>query len=304
MILSFDSDGAGRNATVRALPILRENGIRARVLSLSPFKDPDELIKAKGPEEYRRRIEGAEPGRLFEIRVLSSQYRQDDPDSRTDFVHAVSRYLSRIEDPVERDNYKVTVSNKYMISRKDLDRLVDRYGVSYQMEKANEQYRKKPETEERRKQKKEVQKNHPQRLLLTWLTEQPEIYELVSPILSPDDFLDPLYHSVALMLFGQLERGEKVNPARIIDRFSDLEDREKTARIFNTHLEYAPSREEKNKALTDIVRKIKLASIEDEMTHTSDIVRWQRLLQMKGDIQKLKLLPEPGKEGKDIGKDY
>ena len=79
-----------------------------------------------------------------------------------------------------------------------------------------------------------------------------------------------------------------MNPARIIDRFSDLEDREKTARIFNAHLEYTPSREEKNKALTDIVKKIKLASIEDEMTHTSDIVRWQQLLQMKGDIQKLK----------------
>lgn len=288
VILSFDSDSAGNDAAVRALPILRENGIRARVLSMSPFKDPDELIKAKGSEEYRRRIKEAEPGRLFEIRLLCNQYRQDDPDSRTDFVHAVSRYLSQIEDPVERDNYTMTVSNKYMISKKDLDRLVDRYGVSYQLEQASEQYRRKPESKERREQKKEDRRNQPQRLLLTWLTEQPEIYELVSPVISPDDFLDPLYHSVALMLFGQLERGEKVNPARIIDRFSDLEDREKTARIFNAHLEYTPSREEKNKALTDIVKKIKLASIEDEMTHTSDIVRWQQLLQMKGDIQKLK----------------
>ena len=112
VILSFDSDGAGNDAAVRALPILRENGIRARVLSMSPFKDPDELIKAKGPEEYRRRIKEAEPGRLFEIRLLCNQYRQDDPDSRTDFVHAVSRYLSQIEDPVERDNYTMTVANR------------------------------------------------------------------------------------------------------------------------------------------------------------------------------------------------
>ena len=82
VILSFDSDSAGNDAAVRALPILRENGIRARVLSMSPFKDPDELIKAKGPEEYRRRIKEAEPGRLFEIRLLCNQYRQDDPDSR------------------------------------------------------------------------------------------------------------------------------------------------------------------------------------------------------------------------------
>ena len=293
VILSFDSDGAGRDAALRALPVLRENGIRARVLSMSPCKDPDELIKAKGPGEYRARIEEAEAGRLFEIRMLSDQYKQDDPDSRTDFVHALSRYLSRIEDPLERENYKVTVSNRYMISRKDLDRLVDRYGMTYQMEQANEQYRRKPVTEERKKKEKEIRRNQPQRLLLTWLTEYPELYELVSPVISPDDFLDPLYHSVALMLFGQLQRGEKVSPARIIDRFSELEDREKTAGIFNARLEYAPSREERGKVLTDIVRKVKLASIEDEMTHTSDIVRWQELLQMKGDVQKLQLVFQP-----------
>lgn len=298
VILSFDSDGAGRDAAVRALPILRENGIRARVLSMNPYKDPDELIKAGGPEEYRKRIDTAEPGRLFEIRILHSGYKQSDPDSRTDFIHAVSKYLARIEDPIERDNYKATVANQYVIPRKDLDRLVDRYGLSYQMEQANEQYRRKPETEERKKEKQDIRKNQAQSLLLTWLTEEPDIYELIVPILSADDFLDPLYHSVALMLFKQLDRGEKVNPARIIDQFSDLEDRERTARIFNAHLQYAPSQEEKSKALTDIVRKIKLASIEEEMTHTSDIMRWQELLGMKADIQKLRLTlgPEKGED--------
>ncbi len=297
VILSFDSDGAGRDAALRALPILRENGIRARVLSMTPYKDPDELIKAEGPEEYRKRIGAAEPGRLFEIRILHAGYKQSDPDSRTDFIHAVSKYLSRIEDPIERDNYKATVSNKYIIPHKDLDRLVDRYGLSYQMEQANEQYRRKPETEERKKEKQDIRKNQAQSLLLTWLTEEPDLYETIASILSADDFLDPLYHSVALMLFKQLDKGEKVNPARIIDQFSDLEDRERTARIFNAHLQYAPSQEEKSKALTDIVRKIKLASIEEEMTHTSDILRWQELLGMKADIQKLKLTLGPEKGG-------
>ncbi len=297
VILSFDSDGAGRDAALRALPILRENGIRARVLSMTPYKDPDELIKAEGPEEYRKRIGAAEPGRLFEIRILHAGYKQSDPDSRTDFIHAVSKYLSRIEDPIERDNYKATVSNKYIIPRKDLDRLVDRYGLSYQMEQANEQYRRKPETEERKKEKQDIRKNQAQSLLLTWLTEEPDLYETIASILSADDFLGPLYHSVALMLFKQLDKGEKVNPARIIDQFSDLEDRERTARIFNAHLQYAPSQEEKSKALTDIVRKIKLASIEEEMTHTSDILRWQELLGMKADIQKLKLTLGPEKGG-------
>ena len=56
VILSFDSDGAGVRAALRALPILRENGLQGRVLSLKPYKDPDELIKAEGAEGYRKRI--------------------------------------------------------------------------------------------------------------------------------------------------------------------------------------------------------------------------------------------------------
>lgn len=288
VILSFDSDGAGVRAALRALPILRENGLRARVLSMKPFKDPDELIKAEGQEGYQKRLNEAEPGRMFELLVMAGEYNQQDPDSRTEFVHAAAKNLAGIGDAVEREAYITSAANRFMINRKDLEDLVSRYGVGYEYEKASLQYKKEPETKEKQQEKKENQKQQPQRVLLTWLVEEPEIYPLLRAYIGPDDFLTPLYHSVALMLFEQLEKNE-LNPARITSHFTEAEDQREVAAIFNTHLQYDPSAEKRDKALCDVIKKVKLQSIEEEMIHTTDIVRWQELLSQKNKIQKLKI---------------
>ena len=57
VILSYDSDAAGTKAALRAIGILKEVGITAKVLDLKPHKDPDEFIKAKGVEAFEERIE-------------------------------------------------------------------------------------------------------------------------------------------------------------------------------------------------------------------------------------------------------
>lgn len=288
VILSFDSDEAGVRAALRALPILRDSGLNGRVLSMKPYKDPDELIKAEGPEAYEQRLKEAETGRMFELVKLYESYEQNNPDSRTRFVHEAARKLARIEDNVEREAYLEAAANRFMIRKKDLSELVQRYLVDYAFEKNNEQYRKRPETREQKKEKKESLRHQPQRVLLTWLVEDPGIYPLVKPYIGPDDFLTPVYHGVAMMLFDQLEKG-KVNPAAITTRFTESEDQKEVAAIFNTHLHYEPEEEDRDKALTDVVKKVKLLSIEDEMVHTADIVRWQELLTQKSKIQKLNI---------------
>ena len=289
VILSFDSDGAGVKAALRALPILRENGLRGRVLSMKPYKDPDELIKAEGAEGYRKRLSESEAGRMFEMLVLYGQYDQKDPESRTEFIRAIAKKLAEIEEPVERSTYLAAAANRFMIVQKDLESLVNQYGISYQYQKANEQYKKDPESREKKQEKREKTHTRPQRILLTWLTEHPEIYPYIRPYVSADDFLTPLYHSVAIMLFEQLEQGQPVNPARIINQYTEAEEQKEVAELFNAHLQYETSPEDRDKALTDVVKKILLASIEDEMVHTGDIVRWQELLTRKNKVQKLNL---------------
>ena len=73
VILSYDSDGAGVKAALRAIGILKEAGISGKVLNLEPYKDPDEFIKNMGAEEFQKRLDAAENSFFYEIRMLQRE---------------------------------------------------------------------------------------------------------------------------------------------------------------------------------------------------------------------------------------
>ncbi len=105
VILSYDSDDAGVRAALRNIEILREAGLGAKVLDLRPYKDPDEFIKALGPGEFQKRIDGAENSFFYEIRMMKSSYQLEDPGERTRFQQEIARKLMVFENPAERENY-------------------------------------------------------------------------------------------------------------------------------------------------------------------------------------------------------
>ena len=86
MLLTYDSDAAGIKAALRAIPMLRDAGINARVIHMDPYKDPDEFIKALGNEEFEKRINDAQNAFLFEIEVLRKNYDITDPEQQYDSV--------------------------------------------------------------------------------------------------------------------------------------------------------------------------------------------------------------------------
>lgn len=283
VVLSYDSDEAGQKAALRAIPILKEAGLSVRVLNLKPYKDPDEFIKNMGAEALEERISQSVPSLMFEISVLASRYNQTDPESRTAFQHELAKKLAGIPEVLERKNYIDAAANEYFMSSKDLTRLVERYGSVIPFEQKQED----PAAREKNKKEKEDAKKQPQKLLLTWYVNKPELFEKLKDYIGPDDFLEPLYHSVAIMLFDQYEREKKVMPAQIISRFPEPEDQAEVASLFNARLKVAPLPKDNEKVLTDVVKKVKGNSIEEEMNRSVDIMKWQELIKKKAELQKL-----------------
>lgn len=284
VVLSFDSDGAGIKAALRAIPILKEAGLSVRVLDLKPYKDPDEFIKNLGAEELEKRISEAKPSMMFEIEVLASSYNQQDPESRTAFQKELAKKLATIPEVLERNNYIDAAANRYYISPKELGKLVERYGT---MAGFTEQKQEEPERQEKQRKDRDDAKKQPQKLLLTWYVNRPELFEKLKDIIGPDDFVENLYHSVAIMLFDQYEKEGKVTPAKVISQFADTEEQAEVASLFNARLKVAPLPKDNEKVLTDIVKKVKSNSIEVEMNHSTDIVKWQELIQKKAELQRL-----------------
>ena len=91
VLLTYDSDEAGQKAALRGIPILREAGIKPRVVNLAPYKDPDEFIKAQGQEAFEKRLTEAMNYFLFEVQVMERQYDLADPEDKTEFYRAIAK---------------------------------------------------------------------------------------------------------------------------------------------------------------------------------------------------------------------
>lgn len=257
VLLAYDSDGAGVNAAMRAIGILKESGLRGKVIDMQPYKDPDEFMKNMGPEAFQERIDQAQNSFFFELKILERDYNMDDPESKTAFHREIAKKLCGFEEEVERENYIESVAQKYNIGFDNLRKLVSGYaartGLVQPVARPKSTVTKKNTPEENTKRS--------QRLLLTWITEEPEIYPKIKAYISAADFTQPLYRQVADRLFADLEQGS-YNPAAIISTFEEEQEQRAVAELFNTRLEEITTDKEREKALHDILCAVKQNSFD------------------------------------------
>lgn len=283
ILLSYDSDGAGVNAALRAIGILKEAGMTGRVINLEPYKDPDEFIKALGGEEFQKRLDHAENSFFFELRQLQKNYDLSDPEQKTAFHREIARKLCTFSEEVERENYIEAVAQKYHIGFENLRRLVGTYAAQTGL--AQPVIRPKSGVQKKNTAAEGVKNS--QKLLLTWLVEQPQLYRQISKYISPKDFTEGLYEKVADRLFEELEQGN-INPASIISMFEEEEDQREAASLFHTKLERLESTAEQEKALHDIVCAVKRNSYErDSAQLGTDVAALNRVIAGKKQLEEL-----------------
>ncbi len=283
VILSYDSDGAGTKAALRAIGILRENGMTARVLNLEPYKDPDEFIKNLGAEAFEERIKQAENSFFFELRVLQRDYNLQDPDEKTAFHKEIAKKLSSFSEEVERENYIEAVAQKYNIGFENLrsmvNRLGNREGLIKPLERPKSGIQSKATTQDA------IMRS--QGLLLTWLVEEKIVYPKIKKYISAEDFTEEPYGKVAEHLLADLEKGI-CEPAAIISLFQDEEEQRKVAALFNTKLPPMETLSEKEKALKDVLVAVKKNSYEESSKRLSqDVNGLTRVIEGKKALEEL-----------------
>ena len=304
VILTYDSDGAGVKAALRAIPILKEVGMSIKVLNMKPYKDPDEFIKNMGAEAFRQRIKEAKNSFLFEVDVLRRGYEMDDPEQKTKFYQETARKLLQFGEALERENYLQAVAREQMIPAEELRGLVNRMGMSMGLkagESLNHSGRVVPqETQEEesggsglsgsrkpRRPDKEDGIRRSQRLLLTWLIETPALFEKIEGVITADDFVEDLYHQVAQLVFDGHREGN-LNPAAILSRFINDEDQYKeVAALFNASLKESLNNEEQKKAFSETVMKVRKNSLDVASRNAKDITQLQEIIRQQAALKQL-----------------
>ena len=257
VLLAYDSDGAGVKAALRSIGILREAGLTGKVINMRPYKDPDEFMKNLGKEAFEERIRQAENSFFFEVRMLQEQFDVKDPEQKTKFHREIARKLCEFQEEVERDNYLQAIAEKYFIGIENLRKLVLQYASQTGLAKPIER----PKSGIQSKNSPQESAKKAQRLLLTWITDEPMVYQKIKSFISAADFTEELYKLVAERLFADLEQGQ-FNPAGIISMFEDEEQQSEAAALFHTNLPQLETPQEREKAFHDIVYAVKKNSFE------------------------------------------
>ena len=265
---------------------------------------------------FRKRILEAKNSFLFEIDVLKRQYALDDPEQKTKFYQETARKLLQFGEPLERDNYLQAVAREHMIKEDELRQLVNRMGMqlglkagdSYREDAGGRGYRETaPDegasfkgasegrtgngdgTKSRRRPEREDGIRRSQRLLLTWLIEDPALFDKIRGVITADDFVEELYHQVAVMVFEGHEQGS-LNPVSILSRFINDDDQyREVAALFNASLKESLSNEEQKKAFSETVLKVRRHSLDTASRNAKDIAQLQEIIKQQAALKQISI---------------
>lgn len=283
VLLTYDSDEAGQRAALRGIPILRAAGITPRVVNLSPYKDPDEFIKAQGREAFEKRLDEAMNYFLFEVKVLEKQFDLSDPEGKTQFYREIAKKLLEFPEELERSNYMESISRLYQIQFEDLRKMVNRMALAGTAQTA----RPRTEIHSKKKEDREDASKTAQKLMLTWLTSYPSMFDTIEGYIDAEDFTTPLYHQAAVLVFAQHQEGE-VSPAKLLNQFTDPQEQKEVASLFHATL-HLESKEERKRALLETVCRLKRDSINWRSDHLqpTDLAGLQKIVEERKRLEDL-----------------
>ena len=292
VILTQDSDAAGVMAKIRAFPILHDAGLKVNILNMGEYKDPDEFIKAKGPDAYRECILKAKNAFLVNVEAVKTRFDLSDPAQMNDFIQEAASMLTVFSDALERDFYIQAVSREQMIGYPELKETVERkmngraprtFTTNKTIPSAAVQNGAE-ETEDKRSERAE-------NLLLYCMDNRPELSELLKEYLSPEDFTAGIRREMAAELYSGKRSFDQ---AAYLDRIGSEDSRKTALEIFTggkDHVGMDDIQEaDLSKLLTEAVRTIKNAAVGRALNQKNiDMKRYQKLIREKSELKNLQI---------------
>lgn len=222
-VIAYDADAAGTRATFRGLEILRQHGLRVKVLSLPAGQDPDSFIREHGREEFLNLARAAKPLLVWRFDQAAAEHGTGDTASKIKVAEEMVPLLARVDNAVERDAQLREFARRLDISEESLRQEVKRFldGIPTgegSLENQGGRHRKLPGWYNNKQTVPKDTSSPPSALLpgflkaerevLAILLRYPSFVDGIRDRISPGDFLDPRHREVAETLLATAAAGE------------------------------------------------------------------------------------------------
>ena len=126
VIISYDGDAAGQNATIRGLQILKNAGLNVKIISLPDGLDPDEFVKERGAVAYQTLIDNALPLIDFKMDYLASKYDIKTADGKRNYINEALKVIQESDKEFEQEDLLKRLSSKTRVTFESLKRSLDK----------------------------------------------------------------------------------------------------------------------------------------------------------------------------------
>lgn len=233
--LSYDSDGAGRAATDRALQKFNEVGLSVKVLSYSGGKDPDEIIKNYGPERFKSILKDADGAMEYQLAEKKNLYDLNTNEGKHHYLQDAMPILVK-QDPTGRDLYIMSLARETGVSTDSISQQLKDY---LEREKRRNGYRRKREAasfqpllkKERRNsagttpglREEKSRAERAEETILTALLNNPDYLDMVDRQLDPEDFTEGFNRRFYNELRQRIRNGQSTDLIQLSGVFSPEE---------------------------------------------------------------------------------
>lgn len=261
VVIAYDSDSAGQNATNKAIKLLNETGISVRVLSLDDGKDPDEYIKAHGAEKFSRLLDGSGSHISFALNKARSKYDINLPEDKSAFLQDAAKILSEIYSPVEQEVYITKVCREADIPdgvlKAEISQVIKRRKNSQKKNELKNAHAKVIRDKLNPEKESNLKAAMAEEGLLAILLKHPDYYSRLEPQVSASDFVTDFNKEIFSVLEEYIKEQKPINLGVLSDKLSPEQISKLTAYSVST-----VSGSNEMKQACDYASAIKNASLE------------------------------------------
>ncbi|MDE7280303.1 MAG: DNA primase, partial [Ruminiclostridium sp.] len=228
VVISYDSDGAGQKATMKAINLLGEAGVDARVLQMTGAKDPDEYVKKYGADGFRLLLEKSGGAISFELKKLTVGLDMDTPEGKSSYLKKAVGLLASINDKIDRMVYINDTAKLCGLSAGEIEKAVEeRRRINYYSARKSETRElinpTKKKSSDFTPSSRLSAREKAQRGVIAFMIHSPDLLSRTEKRISLEDFPDEFCRKMYQAVTERIKNGMSVDLSSLGNEFSAQE---------------------------------------------------------------------------------
>ncbi|MBA4251463.1 MAG: DNA primase [Chlorobiaceae bacterium] len=224
VVLFFDSDSAGVNASMRSIDILLKRDMNIKVASLPNGEDPDTFIQKFGKKEFEEEIQNAQNFLEYQTEIYSRKGFFNDPIKTVEAIRELVKPISLIADELKRSVLIKSLAEKFSLREKLIELELEKvFAVNKKEENVAEKFRVKSEAKEQNVEERILKEIKVEKELIKLLLEGEEkVSKLILEKIKPEEFQLTIHQEITSVIEKLLDEEKDVSPSVVIDQIQNI----------------------------------------------------------------------------------